>query len=361
MTEENHHSRVTPDTSSGASEPQTSAHKKRLEDLLIDDDAPKTTFSALADQEVTSGSRVGGSLVWPLVILALLIIVVAGVVGGWYQYGDLLSGQSGNRPQVRVEKRMTAPERPQPLEGAKLTSTGATPEGVAEGQDSGTSAKPVIADAAAEEDAVRGMEEAVDEVVADVAAHLAVVPATVIGGTNDSDPSVAAEVGSEAQPPPATEAPVAAVAEPAHRVLVGPFISQRDLERAAALLRERGFDPQQERGSGRVDMIRLLEGIYPLAQAQIRLEELHKDYSSAFLLPDGDRWALYIGSFSDRERARRQQRELAERDIQVAQVDSQPTIEGSVLVVVRNGLKAAEEVVAQVNASGLRARIEVER
>ena len=144
-------------------------------------------------------------------------------------------------------------------------------------------------------------------------------------------------------------------------MLVGPFISQRDLERAATLLRERGFNPQQELGSGTVDMIRLLEGIYPLAQAQLRLEEIREDYSSAFLLPDGDRWALYIGSFSDRERARRQQRELAERQIQVAQVDSQLTIEGPLLVVVRSGLKAAEEVAAEVNASGLRARIEVER
>ena len=108
-------------------------------------------------------------------------------------------------------------------------------------------------------------------------------------------------------------------------------------------------------------MIRLLEGIYPLAQAQARLEEIRKEFSSAFLLPDGDRWALYIGSFSDRERARRQQRELADRRIQVAQVDSQLIIDGPMLVVVRTGLKAAEEVAAEVDASGLRVRIEVER
>jgi len=151
------------------------------------------------------------------------------------------------------------------------------------------------------------------------------------------------------------------IAEPIYRVLVGPFISPGDLERAAALLRERGLQPQQQRGSGTVDMIRLLEGIYPLAQAQLRLEEIRKDFSSAFLLPDGDRWALYIGSFSDRERARRQQRELAERQIEVAQVDSQLTIEGPLLVVVRSGLKAAEEIAAELDASRLRARIEIER
>ncbi len=149
--------------------------------------------------------------------------------------------------------------------------------------------------------------------------------------------------------------------EPVYRVLVGPFISQRALERADELLREGGFQPEQQRGTGTVDMIRLLEGIYPLAQAQQRLEEIRNEISSAFLLPDGDRWALYIGSFSDRDRARRQQLDLAERQIEVAQVDSQLTMEGLLLVVVRIGLKAAEEVASDINTSGFRARIEVER
>ncbi len=361
MTEDNHRSHATPDSSGSASEAQTSAPKKRLEDLLIDDDSPKTTFRELADQEVKSGSRVGDSLHWSLVILALLIIAVVGVVVGWYQYGDLLSGQFGAQPQVRVEKRMVAPARPQPLESADSASSSTTSEEAIEEQGAAAPPEQIITDVTAEEVADRALEETVEETVADVAASPAVAPAAIVNDVVDTGLSEAEEVVNEAQQSLATETPVTAIAEPAHRVLVGPFISQRDLERAATLLRERGFDPQQERGSGRVDMIRLLEGIYPLAQAQSRLEEIRKDYSSAFLLPDGDRWALYIGSFSDRERARRQQRELAERQIQVAQVDSQLTIEGPLLVVVRSGLKAAEEVAAQVNASGLRARIEVER
>jgi hypothetical protein len=198
------------------------------------------------------------------------------------------------------------------------------------------------------------------EIVTDAIVTPTIASGAIVGDAVDTEESAAEEVVSDAQPV-AVETPVAVVAEPAHRVLVGPFISQRDLERAAALLGERGLQPQQQLGSGTIDMIRLLEGIYPLAQARLRLEELRKEFPSAFLLPDGDRWALYIGSFSDRERARRQQRELAERQIQVAQVDSQLTIEGPLLVVVSSGLKAAEEVAAEINASGLRARIEVER
>jgi hypothetical protein len=356
MTEDNHDNSVAPDISRSASETQSSAPKKRLEDLLIDDDAPKTTFRELADQEVKSGKSVGDSLRWPLVILALLIVAVVGVVVGWYQYGDLLTGQLSTHQQVRVEKRMAAPERPQPLENAGLTSAVAITEAVTGGQDAAEIPAQVIADVPA----VNETAIVEQEIVADAIVTPTIAPDATDSSIVNSEERAAAEVVSDAQQV-AVETPVAMVAEPAHRVLVGPFISQRDLERAIVLLRERGLQPQQQLGSGTVDMIRLLEGIYPLAQAQLRLEELRKEFSSAFLLPDGDRWALYIGSFSDRERARRQQRELAERQIQVAQVDSQLTIEGPLLVVVRNGLKAAEEVAAEVNASGLRARIEVER
>ena len=188
---------------------------------------------------------------------------------------------------------------------------------------------------------------------------------TVVPGATRSDIDetvlIAAEVIVSAEQQGAGELQAAVEVEPMHRVLVGPFIVQGDLERAAALLRERGFEPQQQHGSGTVDMIRLLEGIYPLVQAQQRLEEVRKEFSSAFLLPDGERWALYIGSFSDREHARRQQRDLAERQIQVVPVDSQLTIKGPLLIVVGSGLQAAEKVAAEVNASGLRARIEIER
>jgi hypothetical protein len=363
MTEDNHQNRGTPDTSSSTSEMQTSAPKKRLEDLLIDD-APQTTFRALADQEVKSGNRVGGLLGWPLVVLALLVVAVVGVVVGWYQFGDLLSSQFGIQPQVRVEKRMVAPERPQPLENSNPASSGAASGEVIEKQDAAAPAEQITTEVTSEMVTDRVIEETVEEQVEEVeevVANLAVVPEAVVNDAVDTGLTVEEGVVNEVQQRLEAEIPVAAVAEPAHRVLVGPFVNQRDLERAAALLRERGFNPQQELGSGTVDMIRLLEGIYPLAQARLRLEEIRSDYSSAFLLPDGDRWALYIGSFSDRERARRQQRELAERQIQVAQVDSQLTIEGPMLVVVRGGLKAAEEVAAEVNASGLRARIEVER
>ncbi len=359
MTEDKNQNSMTPGPSSNTSENPASAPKKTLEDLLIDDDVPKTTFRALADQEVKSGKNGGGSLRWPFVVLALLIVAVVAVVGGWYQFGDLLTTQSGTQEQIRVEKRMAVPERPQALGAADPTSAAATQEVMTGDQNTATETpEQIVVEVIADEDPER-IEQ---ETVTDATAILTIPPAeATLTDTVSTEIEAAEEVVSE-EPQVEAETPDAALAEPVHRVLVGPFISQRDLERAATLLRERGLTPQQQLGSGTVDMIRLLEGIYPLAQAQLRLEEIRKEFSSAFLLPDGDRWALYIGSFSDRDRARRQQRELAERQIQVAPVDSQLTIDGPLLAVISSGgLKAAEDVAAELNASGLRARIEVER
>jgi len=342
MTTDSNRSMTSSDTANSASEPSASAPKKRLEDLLIEDDSPKTTFRDLADQEVKSGTRVGSSLRWPFVIFALLIFAMVGVVVGWYQFGDLLTGQPKAQDLLRVEKRMVAPERPQLLTDAQ--------------QNSGNAARQVVPGdgSAVTEIAEPALTEAADLVTKDLGEETTVTLSAI------SVLIAAAAVISEEQQV-ATETLADVAVGPVHRVLVGPFISPRELEQALALLRERGFQPEQEHGAGTVDMIRLLEGIYPLGQAQQRLEEVRKEFTSAFLLPDGDRWALYIGSFSDRERARRQQRELAARQIPVVQVDSQLTMEGPLLVVVRSGLLAAEAVAAEVNVGGLRARVEVER
>lgn len=352
MTEDNSRDHSTSTITNTAVNPPASAPKKRIEDLLLDDESPRKTFRELAGQEAKSGKSPDRSLRWPLVVSALLIVAVV----GWFQFGELFTGQSGSQDQIRVEKRMVVPERPQPQAAAQQKNADTARDIVTgDGSVDTEITEQVVTDEAAE----------VAAEVTEVPLTEAVAPPEVVPGATreDSDETVLIAtqgiVNQEQQI--ATEAPAPVVAEPTHRVLVGPLVNQRDLAQAAALLRERGFEPHQQHGSGTVDMIRLLEGIYPQAQAQQRLEELHKEFSSAFLLPDGERWALYIGSFSDREHARRQQRELAERQIQVVPVDSQLTMEGALLIVARSSLQAAEEVAAEVNAVGLRARIEIER
>jgi hypothetical protein len=380
MTEDNSRDHSTAAITNSAAEPPASAPKKRLEDLLLDDAPTRTTFSSLADQEAKSGNNLDRSLRWPLVVFVILIVAVVGVVVGWYQFGNLLTSQSGTEDQLRVEKRMAVPERLQPQDVVQQASTDAAREvGKADGIAVTEIAEQVVTGVAAdlvpevraEVSAEEGAEMST-AVSTEISAQVTEVPLTEAVATPVATPSVtenndvdtvlvAAEVITSEEQHVAAEIPATVAAEPVHLVLVGPFINQGELEQATLLLRERGFQPEQQHLAGTVDMIRLLEGIYPLAQAQQRLEEMRKEFTSAFLLPDGERWALYIGSFSDRENARRQQRDLAERQIQVAPVDSQLTMEGPVLIVVRSGLQAAKKVAAEINASGLRPRIEIER
>lgn len=356
MTEDNNRSDLGSEEANNS--PGSSA--KRIEDLLMDDaEAPRATFRDIAYQEVQSGAGVNSSLRWPLAILAVLIVAIVVVVVGWYQFGDLKSGQSAAGGKSGVEKRMAMPERSQLQDEFQGDAAEEITAAAVAAEDEAQQEEDVPAEIITEpdsEDSLNIAEEPLSA-VAEPAAE------SVASGQEESAEVIliSAEVAVSEEQQADAGSPPAEVAEPDYRVLVGPFISQGALERAEELLRGRGFVPEQQHGSGTVDMIRLLEGIYPLAQAQQRLEEIRKEFSSAFLLPDGGRWALYIGSFSERDRARRQQRDLAERQIEVAQVDSQLTLEGPLLVVVRSGLKAAEEVATDINTSGLRARIEVER
>jgi len=356
MTEDNNRSDLGSETAGNSPDTSASVPPKRIEDLLMDDaEAPGSTFRDIADQEVQSGAGVDSSLRWPLVILAVLIVAIVAVVIGWYQFGDLMSGQPVAGGMSGVEKRMAMPERSQFLQEFKEDTQEKITSTEVAAQDGAQQKKEVAAENIREVDS--------DEPLAMTEESLsaAAEPAVSVEEEVVEIILIPAEGTVSEEPQAVAESPPVEVTEPVYRVLVGPFISQRALERAEELLRQRGFQPERQRGSGTVDMIRLLEGIYPLALAQQRLEELRNEFASAFLLPDGDRWALYIGSFSDRDRARRQQRDLAERQIEVVQVDSQLTMEGPLLVVVRSGLNAAEEVATDINTSGLRARIEVER
>ncbi len=348
-----------PSSTGDAAGTSGSEPSSRIEDLLMDEDeAPRRTFRDIADQEVKSEKGINNSLRGPAVILVLFVIVIVVILAGWYQFSGSLSVLPVAGGPDRLEKRMAVPERSQSMEitlvetlkteGADKHATGAS--GVAgDGSD-----LTMVA-----EDTSREEHQGDERVLSAVVLPAPITTTSAVKETVEPVQVVAETVTSEV-PIPATPPQEGKTAESVQRVLVGPFSSQKDLAQAAALLQDRGFQTQQQYGSGPVDMIRLLEGIYPLAQAQQRLENLRSEFSSAFLLPDGDRWALYIGSFSDRDRARQQQRDLAEREIQVVQVDSQLTMEGPLLVVVGRGLNAAEEVAAAVNAHGLRVHIEVE-
>jgi len=146
-------------------------------------------------------------------------------------------------------------------------------------------------------------------------------------------------------------------AVPLFTVAVGPFISDGDLQQATRRLEELGLQPQKVPGRGQVTMIRLLEGVYPEAEARNRLKELKKTVKSIFLLPLGDKLAVYAGSFHQESRALKMQNELALQMVKVSLVDSEVTMNGTLLVALQADQQTANEVAAHISRLGLHTQL----
>ncbi len=140
-------------------------------------------------------------------------------------------------------------------------------------------------------------------------------------------------------------------------VTVGPFINDVDLQQATSLLQELGLQPQKIPGHGQVTMIRLLEGVYPEAEARTHLEELKKKVKSAFLLPTGDNLAVYAGSFRQENRAREMQKSLAYEMVKVSLVDIEVDMNGTLLAALQADQQTASEVAAHISSLGLSTQI----
>lgn len=342
---------------------RTSRSAKRLEELLVEDKSARVSFKDLTEQEVRSHKRHSTSLIWLLILMVVIFVFAAAV---WYLNPRYMSHQPEVTVEaVQVEKRMPVPARPQ--EPLSVVENGADDPGQAVAGNTqetvADSAEPAADNA---DDALGGggsdSPTNVPSAQSESPVEAVQIPVDVLEiEAVDTNELVQGPSASAEQPTAQAGGDTVAEDEPLYRVEVGPIVSNDELERATALLIDKGFRPRPQPGTGTVDMIRLLEGIYPLAQAQERLAQLRAEFPTAFILPDGDRWALYIGSFSDRDRARSQQRTLAERDIQVAQVDSQLTMSGTLLIVAHADEMTAEGIAAEIRSSGLRARIEIER
>ncbi len=144
---------------------------------------------------------------------------------------------------------------------------------------------------------------------------------------------------------------------PLYRVMVGPFLSKNALENAQAQLRELGFESQPTKGRGMVTMIRLLEGIYPVAEAREQLKKIKKSVGEAFYLPAGDKRAIYVGSFSDPERAASYAEKLAKKGVRVTQAPSDVEMTGKMLIALQADQDTARQVAALIGQAGLKTQV----
>lgn len=145
--------------------------------------------------------------------------------------------------------------------------------------------------------------------------------------------------------------------KPLFRVLVGPYLTQSGVEAAAQKLRGLGLTTATTRGRGKVAMTRLLEGVYPQDKARQRLQTVKDHVADAFMLPAGDKWAIYVGSFTDAKRALQYAEKLTGNGLTVTPVVSDVEMNGKMLIAAQSEQPRAKEIAARINAIGLQTQV----
>ncbi|MBE9485731.1 MAG: hypothetical protein IMY82_01005 [Chloroflexi bacterium] len=183
--------------------------------------------------------------------------------------------------------------------------------------------------------------------------QIAVAEKRQIANPLDSPSEKAAAKGPEVKETPLAVEKSASEPGILYRVMVGPYLRKDALGEAQKKLRELGFEAQQTRGSGKVSMLRLLEGTYAATVAHNRLRQVKKLTGDAFLLPSGDKLALYVGSFHDQKRAAGYADELAGKGIHVHPVKSEVEMQGHMLMALQADYQTALQVAERIGNAGL--------
>ncbi|NOQ52710.1 MAG: hypothetical protein GQ578_10895 [Desulfuromonadaceae bacterium] len=187
--------------------------------------------------------------------------------------------------------------------------------------------------------------------------QIAVAEKRQIANPLDSPSEKAAAKGTEVKKMPLAVEKSASEPGILYRVMVGPYLRKDALGKAQEKLRELGFEAQQTRGSGMVSMIRLLEGTYSATVAHNRLRQVKKVTGDAFLLPSGDKLALYVGSFHDQKRAAGHADELAGKGIHVHPVKGEVEMQGHMLMALQADYQTALQVAERIGNAGLTTQV----
>jgi len=283
--------------------------------------APSEVSEDIAGQGIAAGEvRVveapsdRGSSYYTLLALVLLVVLLG---GGYY----LVNGGGSGSPQLTVESKRSEPKR-YPID------------------------KRVEVEVVAQE------QVAVAGAVNKPQSQNAVVsgkPKAVV--TNQAEQPKAIKVVV------AKKAPTVVASKPQYQVLVGPFLNSGTLDKARGQLQSLGFEAKVTKGRGKVKMTRLLEGVYPRAEARERLQVVKKRVGDAFMLQTGEMWAIYAGSFSDPERAAKYADQLVVKGVNLTPIVSEVTMNGKMLVAVEGSQQKAKKAAAKVGAAGLMVQV----
>ena len=142
----------------------------------------------------------------------------------------------------------------------------------------------------------------VKEQSAPVAKEQAVPAATTAVGTKTPVPAATAAVPSEVK----GEVAVAPATRQPFTLSAGAFLAQEHQQEVVKKIRRLGYTPKVQTTYSMVPMTRLLLGVYDNpAAAQARSRELSALIPQLFSLKQGEKIALYAGSYQDIDQARR--------------------------------------------------------
>ena len=217
--------------------------------------------------------------------LLLILLLLLALGGGAYYYlnGPLDQAQAPQSEPVKAKVVVEpTPPTPTPVEVKPETPVAAAPVPAQELQ----AATPVVP----------------EKVASPPAETVATAPASTPA------PPVPSEVKNDVVPAPATKQPFT--------LSVGAFLSKENQQEVEKKIRHLGYTPKVQTVSAMVPMTRLLLGIYDdPAAAQARSQEWSTLIPNLFSLQEGDKVALYAGSFQSVEQARKYADKLYQQGI----------------------------------------------
>ena len=133
---------------------------------------------------------------------------------------------------------------------------------------------------------------------------------------------------------------------------IGPCIHERLMIEAMDKLQDLGFDAQSTSCTHTVKVTRLLEGRYIPESAYARLKTIQKSVD-AFVMPENDMLAIYVGSFHNYDAAIRYANVLAEKNIEVTPIAAEIEMPGKLLIVQQVDRSSAETISDHMSKLGL--------
>ena len=146
--------------------------------------------------------------------------------------------------------------------------------------------------------------------------------------------------------------------EPLYTTEIGPCINKRETEGVQAILNTLKLDFSQNSGAGKVKMVRLLEGIYPVAEARVKLAKIKKRINSAYILPaKNQQLGLYLGSFHEADRAARFSDKLSSMGITTRQIPTEIEMSGEIFISQQTDKKTAQLLLQQIAETNINAHL----